>query len=92
MAPWTCPSCARTFGAQGRSHVCSPGVTLDRRLSTERLARKIASQGARHHHVFNLDDVSQLDDELLAWIIEAFDPDGEADPSFDPMVPDDVDI
>ncbi|MEM9712597.1 MAG: DUF5655 domain-containing protein [Actinomycetota bacterium] len=29
MATWTCDDCGRTFGAKGRGHMCSPGVSLD---------------------------------------------------------------
>jgi len=33
MATWTCPDCKRTFGAVGRSHMCSPGLTVKRFLA-----------------------------------------------------------
>lgn len=33
MATWTCPDCKRTFGAVGRSHMCSPGLTVERFLA-----------------------------------------------------------
>jgi hypothetical protein len=29
MATWTCPDCRRDFGAVGRNHVCSPGLSID---------------------------------------------------------------
>ena len=29
MATWTCPDCKREFGAVGRGHLCSPGLTID---------------------------------------------------------------
>ncbi len=29
MALWTCPDCRRDFGAVGRNHMCSPGLTID---------------------------------------------------------------
>ncbi|MEM9515173.1 MAG: DUF5655 domain-containing protein [Actinomycetota bacterium] len=156
MAAWTCPSCERSFGARGRSHVCTPGVGLDellasahpltrpvferivdtirtvdhddeliidpiskgvllkrdamfcmitpmkqwvavgvtlgRKLDTDRISRKVASQGARHYHVFNVTSVEHIDDELLDWVVEAFGPTEAATSSSDPMVPDDVDI
>jgi hypothetical protein len=28
MATWTCPECQRNFGAVGRGHMCSPGLTV----------------------------------------------------------------
>jgi hypothetical protein len=33
MATWTCPDCNRSFGAVGRNHLCSPGVTVKEFLS-----------------------------------------------------------
>ena len=32
MATWTCPDCKRSFGAVGRSHMCSPGLTVQQFL------------------------------------------------------------
>lgn len=32
MAPWTCPDCKRSFGAVGRGHMCSPGLTVEQFL------------------------------------------------------------
>lgn len=29
MATWTCPDCTREFGAVGRGHICTPGLTVD---------------------------------------------------------------
>jgi hypothetical protein len=29
MATWTCPDCRRSFGAVGRNHMCSPGLTIE---------------------------------------------------------------
>ena len=29
MATWTCPDCNRDFGAVGRGHMCSPGLTTE---------------------------------------------------------------
>ncbi|MEO1057812.1 MAG: DUF5655 domain-containing protein [Actinomycetota bacterium] len=68
------------------------GVTMGRTLDTGRISRKIASQGSRHYHVFNIDELEQVDDELLDWVVEAFGPTEAATSSGDPMVPDDVDI
>ena len=31
---WTCPSCGRLFDQRGRSHDCSPGLTLDEYFAT----------------------------------------------------------
>ena len=29
MAAWTCPDCDRQFGAVGRGHMCTPGLSID---------------------------------------------------------------
>lgn len=29
MAAWTCPDCKREFGAVGRGHMCTPGLSVD---------------------------------------------------------------
>lgn len=29
MTVWTCPDCARDFGARGQGHDCRPGLTID---------------------------------------------------------------
>ena len=33
MAKWTCPDCKRSFGAVGRNHMCSPGLTVKQFLA-----------------------------------------------------------
>jgi hypothetical protein len=35
VAPWTCPSCERTFGRAGQSHLCIPGTTVDEWFADE---------------------------------------------------------
>lgn len=45
---------------------------LHRRLTTDRLSRKVVASGSRFHHVINLDEPSQVDDEVRAWLTEAF--------------------
>lgn len=49
---------------------------LRRRLTTDRLSRKVVVSGSRFHHVVNLADPSQVDDELRGWLTEAFFADG----------------
>ncbi len=68
------------------------GITLGRKLETDRLSRKVTSQGTRHYHVFNITELAQVDGELLDWVVEGFGPPEEPTSSSDPMVPDDVDI
>lgn len=68
------------------------GFTLRRRLESTRMSRKVTEYQGKYWHVLNLTDADQLDDELLAWLTEAFYRDS-APPSIggDPMVPDDLD-
>ena len=46
---------------------------LPRKLSHPRLARKVYSSGSRHHHVVNLRSPDDVDDEVRAWLTEAYD-------------------
>ncbi|HSL57302.1 MAG TPA: DUF5655 domain-containing protein [Acidimicrobiales bacterium] len=72
------------------------GFSLRRKLSSDRLSRKVGEYGSKYHHVVNLTDPDEVDDELLEWLEEAFHasvgraphPDGEDGD----MVPDDVDV
>jgi hypothetical protein len=68
------------------------GFTLDRKLDSPRLSRKVSSRGGRHDHVVNVTDPDEVDDELLAWVGEAFTGSEAAAPRGDPMVPADVDV
>jgi hypothetical protein len=79
------------------------GFSLRRKLESTRLSRKVVDHGSRYHHVVNIDDAAQVDDELLAWLVEAFLGEVPASVSAgsitgddqvgsgDPMVPDDID-
>lgn len=72
------------------------GFSLGRKLSSERLSRKVQEYGSKYHHVVNLTNPDEVDDELLEWLEEAFHtsvgraphPAGEGES----MVPDDVDV
>ena len=67
------------------------GFTLRRRLTSNRLSRKVVDYQGKYYHVLNLTDPDQVDDELLDWLTDAFyrgDPPGDG---ADPMVPDDID-
>ena len=48
------------------------GFSLRRRLDTGRLSRKVSDGGSRFYHVVNIDDPDDVDDELLAWLTEAY--------------------
>lgn len=71
-------------------------ISLERRVDSPRWSRKIVEHPGGFHHVVNLHDVSNIDDEILDWLTEAYDPsliDRMAEPTEgDPMVPDDVDL
>lgn len=49
---------------------------LERRLASDRLARKVVVSGSRFHHVVNLAGPSQVDAELKGWLTESFLADG----------------
>lgn len=72
------------------------GFSLRRRLTSTRLSRKVQAYGAKYHHVVNLTDPDEVDDELLGWIEEAFLTSvRDVSPTTDGgagMVPDDVDV
>ncbi len=69
------------------------GFTVRRRIDSDRFSRKVTEYNGRYHHVLNLTDASQVDDEVLGWLTEAFYRDESPDDSAgDPMVPDDVDV
>lgn len=70
------------------------GFTIYRRLPPDRFSRKIAEYQGRFHHVMNLTDVEQIDDDVLGWLAESFHgPAGlPGDGEGDSMVPDDVDV
>lgn len=48
------------------------GFPLRRKLESTRLSRKVVDHGSRYHHVVDIDDAADVDDELLAWLVEAF--------------------
>ena len=51
------------------------GFTLHRRLDAARLSRKPNGSGARWWHVVNVRTADEVDDELLAWLTEAYESD-----------------
>jgi hypothetical protein len=46
--------------------------TLGRRLESDRLARKVLHEGSRYYHVVNLRGPEDVDDEVQAWLTEAY--------------------
>ena len=130
---WTCPSCARSFGRSGQSHVCAPALTVEEYFATgpeferpifevvcahleslgpvvvepvqvgvffkrartfaelrpktrwvtlsfilpvevgaERVSRRIRLSAARTYHETKLRLPDDVDDEVLAWLTEAY--------------------
>ncbi len=72
-------------------------VQLPRRLVSSRVSRKIIEYGPVFSHVFNLHDADEIDEEMCDWLTEAFfrkqgGAGAEASASWDPMVPDDIDL
>ncbi len=71
------------------------GFSLRRKLTSGRVSRKVQDYGSKYHHVVNLTDPDQVDDELLGWLEEAFHASvGRVPPGNDDdggMIPDDVD-
>lgn len=45
---------------------------LDRKLTSDRLARKVIEHGGRFYHVVNVRDAGEIDDVLLEWLTEAW--------------------
>lgn len=45
---------------------------LRRRLTSDRVARKIIEHNGRYHHVVNVVEPDDVDDELQGWLIEAW--------------------
>lgn len=48
------------------------GFVLHRRVESDRLSRKVTGQGSRWYHVVNVRDPGEVDDQLCAWITEAY--------------------
>lgn len=45
---------------------------LDRKLTSDRLARKVIEHGGRYYHVVNIKDPGEIDASLLEWLTEAW--------------------
>ena len=45
---------------------------LQRKLSNERLARKVVEHSGRYYHVVNVRDAHEIDAVLLEWLSEAW--------------------
>ena len=49
------------------------GFVLHRKVQDGRLGRKVQSSGSRHWHVVNVRTPDEVDDQLLDWLVEAWD-------------------
>jgi len=60
--------------------------SLRRKVTSNRMSRKVVEYGPKHYHVINLTDVSEIDDEILGWLTEAFEaqPGDKTEPSTTP--------
>jgi hypothetical protein len=73
------------------------GFTLGRKLSSDKLSRKVTGDRGKFFHVVNVAGPDQIDDEILGWLTEAYHTAGgtldqlQSNTGSDPMVPDDVD-
>jgi hypothetical protein len=72
------------------------GFSLRRRLESDRLSRKVIDYKSKYFHVINVSAPTEIDDEILEWLTEAYyTAGGAAQPEgasgLDPMVPDDID-
>lgn len=47
--------------------------SLDRRLDDPRMTRKVVEYGRWYHHVVNLRGPEDVDDDVRAWLTEAYD-------------------
>ncbi|MEM7094838.1 MAG: DUF5655 domain-containing protein [Actinomycetota bacterium] len=48
---------------------------LDRRVTSDRLARKVVEHGRRFYHVVNVRSADEIDEQLLDWLAEAWEHD-----------------
>ena len=46
---------------------------LDRKVESGRFSRKVLENGGRYYHVVNVKVASEIDDQLLDWLTEAWD-------------------
>lgn len=48
------------------------GFSLRRRVASDRMARRVIEHSGRYFHVVNVAEPSEVDEELLDWIAEAW--------------------
>ncbi len=48
------------------------GFNLDRKLTSNRLSRKVQEHSGRYYHVINVKEADEIDDQLAEWLVEAW--------------------
>jgi hypothetical protein len=48
------------------------GFSLPTKLSSSKLSRKVVEHGSLYHHVINVADATQIDEEVLDWLTQAY--------------------
>jgi len=51
------------------------GFNLRRRVTSDRISRKVIEHGDKFHHVVNVKETAEIDDQLTAWLAEAWEAD-----------------
>ena len=54
--------------------------SLPRKLTSPRISRKVVEWSGKFHHVVNVRDVSEVDEELLGWLAECYESSHEGEP------------
>ena len=48
------------------------GLSLGRKIESDRWSRKISSFGKKHFHVINVTDPEEIDEEVHEWLLEGY--------------------
>ncbi|MEM9033988.1 MAG: DUF5655 domain-containing protein [Actinomycetota bacterium] len=82
-----------TFALIGRmKRWVALSFNLRRSLSSGRLSRKTTEHAGGYWHTINVESADQIDDEVRAWLTEAFYGEEPSEAEGDSMFPDDVDV
>ncbi len=55
-----------------KDHWVALSFSLPRKVTHERIIRKVIPYSGRYHHVANLRDPDDLDDRIRSWLTEAY--------------------
>ena len=68
-----CKHCSRTFlQLRTMTKWIAVGFVLHRKVDSARFSRKVTGEGSRWYHVVNVRSPEDVDDQLCAWITEAY--------------------